>query len=74
MGVATERMESSDMVEATHGFNPEVPGVEIRGELPEAYGEVLSSEALALVADLHRHFESRRQELLARRLSIGRAN
>jgi malate synthase len=44
-------------------------GVEIHpsGEMIPAFNEVLTEEALAFVAKLHRAFSSRRQELLARR-------
>ncbi|MFW5419614.1 malate synthase A [Nocardiopsis sp. CNT-189] len=42
-------------------------GVEITGPLHDRYDEILTDDALALIADLHRRFESRRQELLAAR-------
>ena len=42
-------------------------GVEITGPLNERFDEILTEDALALVAELHRTFESRRQELLAAR-------
>jgi malate synthase len=42
-------------------------GIEIRAEISPAFSEILTPEALALVAKLHRRFESRRQELLAKR-------
>lgn len=43
-------------------------GVEIRAlALPE-YASVVTPDALAFIAKLHRNFESRRQELLARRV------
>ena len=42
-------------------------GVQVRGPLRAGYSEMLCPEALSLVAKLHRGFESRRQELLARR-------
>jgi malate synthase len=42
-------------------------GVEITGRITPEYAEILSSEALAFIAQLHREFESRRQALLARR-------
>jgi malate synthase len=44
-------------------------GVEVRGLVTPEFREILSDEALALVAKLHRSFESRRQELLARRVA-----
>jgi len=44
-----------------------LPGVEVRsGPTPRA-DEILSAEALAFLADLHRHFNPRRLELLKRR-------
>ncbi len=43
-------------------------GVEIRAEISPTFAEILTPEALSLVAKLHRRFESRRQELLAKRV------
>ncbi|MDA8372172.1 MAG: malate synthase A [Nocardiopsaceae bacterium] len=42
-------------------------GVEITGPLHDRYDQILTDDALALIADLHRRFEARRQELLAAR-------
>ena len=42
-------------------------GVQVTAEVTPEMAEILTSDALALVAKLHRNFESRRQELLARR-------
>ncbi|HMR65661.1 MAG TPA: malate synthase A [Anaerolineae bacterium] len=42
-------------------------GVEILGAITPEFAEILTPEALALVAKLHRNFNSRRTELLARR-------
>jgi malate synthase len=42
-------------------------GVEITGPRNDRYDEILSREALELVARLHRELDGRRQELLARR-------
>jgi malate synthase len=42
-------------------------GVEITAEVPPEGAEILTNEAVALVAKLHREFEPRRQELLAAR-------
>ncbi len=42
-------------------------GVEILGPLSPQFAEILTAPALALVAKLHRQFETRRQELLAKR-------
>ena len=43
---------------------PQVPGVEVRGTWREPYAEVLTEDALALLARLHRRFGPRRAELL----------
>ncbi len=51
-------------------MNRSVPlpsGVQISAPVSPEFATILTPEALALVADLHRRFESRRQELLARR-------
>ena len=42
-------------------------GIEIRGPILPGFDTILSPDALAFVAKLHRSFESRRQELLAKR-------
>ncbi|MFC7329602.1 malate synthase A [Marinactinospora rubrisoli] len=42
-------------------------GVEVTGPLHDRYEEILTEDALALIAGLHRRFEGRRQELLAAR-------
>ena len=42
-------------------------GVEVVGALQEGFDQILTEEALAFVAGLHRAFNARRQELLARR-------
>ena len=42
-------------------------GVEIKAPLRPEYSEILTPEALELVAVLHRAFDGRRRELLARR-------
>ncbi len=44
-------------------------GVEIRAEISPSFAEILTPEALSLVAKLHRQFEPRRQELLAKRVA-----
>jgi len=43
------------------------PGVAIQAPLKPGFDRILTAEALALVAKLHRTFEARRKELLARR-------
>ncbi|MBC7804253.1 MAG: malate synthase A [Candidatus Parcubacteria bacterium] len=47
--------------------DPLPDGVQISAPVSPAFASILSADALALVAKLHRQFESRRQELLARR-------
>ncbi|MCS6944214.1 MAG: malate synthase A, partial [Sutterellaceae bacterium] len=47
-------------------------GVSIAAPIKPGYEQILTPEALALVAKLHRAFESRRQELLARRVERAR--
>lgn len=42
-------------------------GMDIAGPISPQFAEILSPEALGFVAKLHRQFEARRQELLARR-------
>jgi malate synthase len=42
-------------------------GVEVTGPMHARYEEVLTPEALSLLAELHRTFDARRRELLARR-------
>ncbi len=44
------------------------PGVEVHAETGGRQADILSPAALAFVADLHRRFDSRRRELLARRM------
>ena len=43
------------------------PGIEIRGATLPEYSQILTREALAFLAKLHREFEPRRQELLKKR-------
>jgi len=50
-----------------HMSGPLPQGVEISGPISKEFAQILSPEALGFVAKLHRKFESRRQELLARR-------
>ena len=42
-------------------------GLQIRGRITPEYLQILTPNALALVASLHRQFEPRRQELMSRR-------
>jgi malate synthase len=44
-------------------------GVQVAGPMTAEYAEILSFDALAFLAQLHRSFESRRKELLARRVA-----
>src|SRR5437764_1298370 len=45
-----------------------VRGVEVRAKVPEGLESILSDEALALVASLHREFDGTRRALLERRV------
>ncbi|MDJ0781235.1 MAG: malate synthase A [Desulfosarcinaceae bacterium] len=45
-------------------------GVVITAPLPTAFQEILTTDALALLADLARRFDGRRRELLARRQAV----
>ncbi len=45
-------------------------GVKITAPSKPEYAEILTPQALALVAKLHRAFDSRRKELLARRVEV----
>src|SRR4051795_9915092 len=47
---------------------PAVAGIEVQGPCPDTYKEILTDEALRLLTGLHRTFDKRRQELLARRV------
>ncbi len=47
--------------------SPLPQGVSISGQLTPEFSQILTPEALSFVARLHRQFETRRQELLARR-------
>ncbi len=42
-------------------------GVAVRGRSGPRYGEILTPDALAFLAELHRHFDSKRRDLLAAR-------
>ena len=44
-----------------------LPGIEIMGPVSPDFDQILTQDALEFVAALHREFEPRRQELLARR-------
>jgi len=48
-------------------------GIQITAPVDDAFATVLTPEALALVAQLHRKYESRRQELLAMRVKRAQA-
>ena len=51
----------------THQKESLPQGVSVTGRMTPAFESILTPEALAFVARLHRQFEPRRQELLARR-------
>jgi malate synthase len=50
-----------------HMSGPLPQGVAITGPISREFAQILTPEALGFVAKLHRSFEARRQELLARR-------
>src|SRR3989440_970246 len=50
-----------------HMSAPLPQGVTVSGQVTNAFAQILTPEALDFIAKLHRQFESRRQELLARR-------
>jgi malate synthase len=50
-----------------HMSGPLPAGVSISGRAAPEFAQILTSDALAFVAALHRQFDSRRQDLLARR-------
>ena len=52
---------------ATQVAQRPAPGVEIAGPMADGYGEILSADAIAFLADLQRMFNRRRLELLAKR-------
>ena len=60
-----EQGPSTPMTQTTEISAPD--GVEVVGALQDGFEAVLTNEALAFVAGLHREFNARRQELLARR-------
>ena len=55
------------MTQTTELSTPD--GVEVVGAIGEGYASILSEDALAFVAGLHRQFNARRQELLQRRMA-----
>src|SRR5438876_5672772 len=56
-----------NILHMTTAVQQAAPGVEIRGEVRGEYERVLTPEAIRFVAMLQREFNSRREELLARR-------
>jgi malate synthase len=50
-----------------HMSSPLPEGVSISGRISPEFAQILTADALALVALLHRQFDARREELLARR-------
>ena len=50
-----------------HRSTPLPQGVSISGKITPEFSQILTPEALAFVVKLHRQFDARRQELLARR-------
>jgi malate synthase len=47
-----------------------VPGVDVSAPLTDSYDEILTPDALAFIAVLHRAFDERRRELLDRRSAL----
>lgn len=47
-----------------------VPGVQITGPMKPGYETILTDEAVAFLAGLHRHFEARRRERIAARAAL----
>lgn len=43
-------------------------GIQIRGEMADRYDEILTQDALELIADLHRQFSGQRESLLGERV------
>ncbi|MGQ0546168.1 MAG: malate synthase A [Betaproteobacteria bacterium] len=50
-----------------HRIAPKVDDISVTGRVTREFAQILTPEALEFVALLHRRFETRRQELLARR-------
>src|SRR6266851_2377640 len=50
-----------------HMSDPLPQGLSLSGQVTPEFAKILSADALALIAALHRKFEARRQELLAQR-------
>jgi len=48
--------------------HPAAPGIHVHAKPGDRQAEILSKDALAFLADLHRRFDGRRLELLARRM------
>jgi malate synthase len=63
MAFPTDLISVSTLNEALHA-----EGIEFRGELPAAAQRVLTLPAVRFVADLARHFDSTRRDLLQRRV------
>ena len=64
-GIDRKHGQSTEMTQAIDISTPD--GVEVVGALQEGFDEILSEDALAFVAGLHRAFNARRHELLQRR-------
>ncbi len=52
---------------SAHPTHP--PGVQVLGTITPEYAQVITPEALAFLAKLHRNFDKRRRDLLARRVT-----
>ena len=65
---AKQAAEAAPEVFATPAPTAINAGVNIRGHLGPRYAEILTDEAQAFLAELHRNFEARRRELLLERV------
>jgi malate synthase len=50
----------------------DVARIVLKGRLGPRFGEILTKDALAFVAELHRHFDHKRRDLLSRRADMQR--
>src|SRR5579862_7636894 len=57
----------TDRMNAHTALAEKTASIELDGRVTPEFAQILSADALAFVAALHRRFESRRQDLLARR-------
>ncbi len=73
-GIGTSLTDAAEFVMQEHSSGKGIvamtkgEGVSINAPMQPGFDRILTAEALALVAKLHRQFEPRRQELLAKRV------